>query len=63
MLFLIELPKLFLGQVHYGILLDGREVAIKVQYPGVAESIDSDIGNLKRLVSQHLEGGGAIEFL
>ncbi len=27
-------------------LLDGREVAIKVQYPGVAESISSDLANL-----------------
>lgn len=27
-------------------LLDGTKVAIKVQYPGVAQSIDSDIDNL-----------------
>ena len=33
----------FLGQVHQAVLLDGSDVAVKVQYPGVAKSIDSDI--------------------
>jgi aarF domain-containing kinase len=40
-----------IGQVHRSVLPDGRAVAIKVQYPGVAESIDSDLNNLKRLLS------------
>ncbi|CAB1348758.1 unnamed protein product [Coregonus sp. 'balchen'] len=35
-----------IGQVHHGMLQDGREVAMKIQYPGVAESIHSDINNL-----------------
>ncbi|XP_055298987.1 atypical kinase COQ8B, mitochondrial [Sitodiplosis mosellana] len=35
-----------IGQVHRGILPDGMEVAIKIQYPGVAKSIESDIDNL-----------------
>ncbi|KAJ8403767.1 hypothetical protein AAFF_G00346350 [Aldrovandia affinis] len=35
-----------IGQVHHGVLHDGREVALKIQYPGVAESIHSDINNL-----------------
>lgn len=35
-----------IGQVHRGILHDGMEVAIKIQYPGVAQSIESDIDNL-----------------
>ncbi|XP_031559733.1 atypical kinase COQ8B, mitochondrial-like [Actinia tenebrosa] len=35
-----------IGQVHRGVLHDGRQVAIKIQYPGVAQSIDSDIDNL-----------------
>lgn len=39
-----------IGQVHKATLLDGRHVAMKIQYPGVAESIDSDIDNLMRLV-------------
>lgn len=37
-------------QVHRARLLDGREVAMKVQYPGVAESIESDVDNLLRLM-------------
>jgi len=40
-----------IGQVHKGFLKDGRKVAVKVQYPGVADSIDSDIRNLQRLLS------------
>ena len=54
-----------LGQVHYGRLNDSymeelfeqdgimrrtNEVAVKVQYPGVADSIDSDVNNLMRVV-------------
>lgn len=35
-----------IGQVHCGTLLDGFEVAIKIQYPGVAKGIESDIDNL-----------------
>ncbi|XP_013419648.1 atypical kinase COQ8A, mitochondrial isoform X1 [Lingula anatina] len=35
-----------IGQVHRGRLHDGREVAIKIQYPGVGKSINSDIDNL-----------------
>ncbi|XP_060799229.1 atypical kinase COQ8B, mitochondrial isoform X1 [Neoarius graeffei] len=35
-----------IGQVHLGVLPDGREVAMKIQYPGVAESIRSDVNNL-----------------
>lgn len=40
-----------IGQVHQGILKDGTEVAVKVQYPGVAESIESDLNNLKTLIT------------
>jgi aarF domain-containing kinase len=35
-----------IGQVHRG-RLDGRDVAVKIQYPGVAESVDSDLKILK----------------
>lgn len=35
-----------IGQVHRGQLHDGRQVAIKIQYPGVGKSIESDIDNL-----------------
>ncbi|CAM6091660.1 unnamed protein product [Calypogeia fissa] len=39
-----------IGQVHRAVLKDGREVAMKVQYPGVAASINSDIDNVKLLL-------------
>ncbi|MBU2957781.1 AarF/ABC1/UbiB kinase family protein [Paracoccus sp. 1_MG-2023] len=39
-----------IGQVHRARLKDGRDLAIKVQYPGVAGSIDSDIANLGLLL-------------
>ena len=39
-----------IGQVHRAQLKDGRKLAIKVQYPGVKESIDSDIENAAVLI-------------
>jgi len=38
-----------IGQVHRGILKDGRRVVAKVQYPGVDQTIDSDMKNLRML--------------
>ena len=35
-----------IGQVHRAQTKDGRDLAIKVQYPGVRDSIDSDMRNL-----------------
>ncbi|XP_035647776.1 atypical kinase COQ8B, mitochondrial-like [Oncorhynchus keta] len=43
-----------IGQVHHGMLQDGREVAMKIQYPGVAESIHSDINNLMSVLKMSL---------
>lgn len=37
-----------IGQVHAA-RLDGKDVVVKVQFPGVAESIDADLGVLKKL--------------
>ena len=34
-----------IGQVHRAALPDGREVAVKVQYPGVAQAIRADMQN------------------
>jgi predicted unusual protein kinase regulating ubiquinone biosynthesis (AarF/ABC1/UbiB family) len=34
-----------IGQVHRAQLLDGRQVAVKIQYPGVAEALESDLRN------------------
>jgi aarF domain-containing kinase len=35
-----------IGQVHRAETKDGRQLALKIQFPGVRESIDSDIDNL-----------------
>ena len=35
-----------IGQVYRGRTEEGREVAIKVQYPGIAESVEADMRNL-----------------
>lgn len=37
-------------QVHSCVLHDGRRAVMKVQYPGVARSIESDVDNLMRLI-------------
>ena len=34
------------GQVHRATLLDGRPVAVKIQYPGIAEGLEQDLGAL-----------------
>ncbi len=39
-----------IGQVHQARLKDGRVLAIKVQYPGISNSIDSDVSNVGRLI-------------
>jgi predicted unusual protein kinase regulating ubiquinone biosynthesis (AarF/ABC1/UbiB family) len=39
-----------IGQVHRAELPDGRRLAIKVQYPGVAESIEADVDNVATLL-------------
>ena len=39
-----------IGQVHRAKTRDGRELAVKVQYPGVRTSIDSDVDNVATLI-------------
>jgi predicted unusual protein kinase regulating ubiquinone biosynthesis (AarF/ABC1/UbiB family) len=39
-----------IGQVHRARTIDGRELAVKVQYPGVARSIDGDVDNVAVLL-------------
>jgi predicted unusual protein kinase regulating ubiquinone biosynthesis (AarF/ABC1/UbiB family) len=48
-----------IGQVHRATLRGGRQLAIKVQYPGVAASIDADVDNVASLLrmSGLLPGG------
>lgn len=43
-----------LGQVHEARLHDGRRVAVKVQYPNVRESIDTDIKMMKTVARRFL---------
>jgi predicted unusual protein kinase regulating ubiquinone biosynthesis (AarF/ABC1/UbiB family) len=38
-----------IGQVHRAITRDGRAVAVKVQYPGIAEAITADLQNVALL--------------
>jgi len=39
-----------IGQVHRATTLDGRDVAVKVQYPGIAEAVDTDLRNAMLLL-------------
>jgi predicted unusual protein kinase regulating ubiquinone biosynthesis (AarF/ABC1/UbiB family) len=39
-----------IGQVHRGRLSTGEEVAVKVQYPGVIDALESDLKTLERLL-------------
>ena len=39
-----------IGQVHRAVTRDGHDLAIKVQYPGVRASIDSDVDNVATLM-------------
>jgi len=37
------------GQVHRAVTRDGRDVAVKVQYPGVGKAIETDLNNTEGL--------------
>lgn len=45
-----------LGQVHLA-TINGEKLAVKVQYPGIAKSIDSDLGVLKFALTRFAKGG------
>lgn len=40
-----------IGQVHRATLQDGRDVAVKIQYPGAAEAIRTDLANTELLTT------------
>ncbi|MGB5224297.1 MAG: AarF/ABC1/UbiB kinase family protein [Arenicellales bacterium] len=40
-----------IGQVHEAMTVDGHHLAIKIQYPGIRQSIDSDVDNVAGLLS------------
>lgn len=44
-----------IGQVHRARTRDGQEVVVKVQYPGIADAVDSDLTQIKTLAK--LKGG------
>lgn len=44
-----------IGQVHRAVWRDGREVAVKIQYPGVAKALLSDLNQMSRVAK--LAGG------
>lgn len=56
-----------IGQVHQAVLADGRQVALKIQYPGIKKSIDSDVDNVAwllktfRLLPAHLDMKALLE--
>jgi predicted unusual protein kinase regulating ubiquinone biosynthesis (AarF/ABC1/UbiB family) len=39
-----------IGQVHRATLVDGRRVAVKIQYPGIAEALEADLRNAGMIV-------------
>lgn len=39
-----------IGQVHRAKLFDGREVAVKIRYPGIESTLESDLQNLGSLM-------------
>jgi predicted unusual protein kinase regulating ubiquinone biosynthesis (AarF/ABC1/UbiB family) len=39
-----------IGQVHHAVTRDGEDVAVKVQYPGVAEAVETDLRNAVLLI-------------
>ena len=47
----LPLASASIGQVHAARTKDGRDVVLKIQYPGVASSIDSDVDNLRSLLA------------
>jgi predicted unusual protein kinase regulating ubiquinone biosynthesis (AarF/ABC1/UbiB family) len=40
-----------IGQVHRAVLHDGRDVVVKIQYPGVAQAIRDDLANTELLLT------------
>jgi predicted unusual protein kinase regulating ubiquinone biosynthesis (AarF/ABC1/UbiB family) len=40
-----------IGQVHKAVWHDGREVAVKIQYPGADEALRADLKTMRRMIS------------
>ncbi len=50
-----------IGQVHKAVMKDGRSVAVKIQYPGVRETIESDLAIARSLFKQLVKRGSDID--
>lgn len=50
-----------IGQVHRAELKDGRKVAVKIQYPNVRETINSDMAVAKTLAKRIIKNSGSID--
>jgi predicted unusual protein kinase regulating ubiquinone biosynthesis (AarF/ABC1/UbiB family) len=50
-----------MGQVHAATLRDGRDVVVKIQYPGVEKSIESDLKNVALLAKGLSIGSGLLD--
>jgi predicted unusual protein kinase regulating ubiquinone biosynthesis (AarF/ABC1/UbiB family) len=48
-----------IGQVHRAVLHDGRDVAVKIQYPGVAQAIRDDLSNTELIATMFRFAAGA----
>jgi len=50
-----------IGQVHKAVLHDGTQVAVKIQYPGVRDTISTDLALAKTLFKRFLKKGSDID--
>lgn len=50
-----------IGQVHRATLKSGEDVAIKIQYPNVRNTIDSDLGLAKTLMRRFVKKGADLD--
>ena len=52
-----------IGQVHKAVWADGRDVAVKIQYPGADEALRADLKTMQRMVSvlKQLSPGADVE--
>ena len=63
----IPLAAASIGQVHRAITHDDEQIVLKIQYPGVVDSIDSDVDNIawllriSNLLPAHMEIGELLE--
>lgn len=50
-----------IGQVHKAVLKDGRKVAVKIQYPNIRDTIESDLTLAKLLMKRIVKKGASID--